>query len=360
MALLYDEAQEAIRREAQRIVAGATDKQRLLGLIDTPGEIDEELWRLVREQGWTALAVPEAHGGIGLGLTELGIVCEALGAAPAGVPFLTAAYGLVDGLLDSADGHQVSHWLPRLASGEAVGTVAFAEAWSPLPDRPNVLFRKGNLTGSKPGVTAGSRADCALVLASGEDGPVLVLAELAGLKRDPIASYDPTRCSADLHFAETPAILLGDAAKALEILAKMAVSSAHEQLGGAAALLHIARDYALTRKAFGQPIGAFQSVKHRIAELYGLVEIARANCLRAASLEGQEGFLRVAAAAKLSATEAYDTAARDCVQIHGAIGATWDQGLHLHMRRARSLAAEHGNSLFWEDILVEELTGVAP
>jgi len=115
--------------------------------------------------------------------------------------------------------------------------------------------------------------------------------------------------------------------------------------------------YVTERKAFGQPIGAFQSVKHRIAELYGLVEIARANCIHAAACAGTSEFTRAAAAARLSATEAYDTAARDTVQIHGGAGVTWESGLHLHMRRARSLAIEQGNMLFWEDLLAGELTG---
>lgn len=360
MALLYDDAQQAIQREAGRIVGAATDKQTLLGLLEAPGTIDEALWRTAREQGWTALAVPEEHGGIGLGLIEFGIVCQALGAAPSGVPFLTGSYGVVQSLLAGADGAVRDVWLPRLASGEITGAVAFAEPWSPLPAKPGVTFRNGRLSGRKPGVPCASRADCAIVLAEMDGAAVLVLADLAGLERPAIAGYDPSRCNADLHFAGTPATLLCGGAVARDILARLAVASAHEQLGGAEALLYMARDYALARNAFGQPIGAFQSVKHRIAELYGLVEIARANCIRAAALEGQPGFVRAAAAAKLSATDAYDTAARDCVQIHGAIGATWDQGLHLHMRRARSLAVEHGNSLFWEDILVEELTGVAP
>jgi acyl-CoA dehydrogenase len=123
--------------------------------------------------------------------------------------------------------------------------------------------------------------------------------------------------------------------------------------------MEIARDYAVTRKAFGQPIGAFQSIKHRIAELYGLIELARANCIHAASREGAADFITAAAAARLSATEAYDTAARDCVQIHGGIGVTWEIGLHLHMRRARTLALEQGSSFFWEDVLVNRLAGEA-
>jgi len=144
---------------------------------------------------------------------------------------------------------------------------------------------------------------------------------------------------------------------ALDVLARMAVVTAHEQVGGAEVLMQVARDYAVTRKAFGQPIGMFQSIKHRIAEMYGLVEIARANCIHAAAQEGTDEFLLAAADARISATEAYDTNARDCIQIHGGIGVTWELGLHLHMRRARSLAVEGGNLLFWEDVLVNELTG---
>jgi acyl-CoA dehydrogenase len=135
------------------------------------------------------------------------------------------------------------------------------------------------------------------------------------------------------------------------------VVTALEQVGGAEALLAIARDYAVTRKAFGQPIGAFQSIKHRIAEMYGMVEIARANCIHAAASEGTDEFLTAAADARISATEAYDTNSRDCIQIHGGIGVTWELGLHLHMRRARSLAVEQGNLAFWEDLLVDRLTG---
>ncbi|MEZ5683250.1 MAG: acyl-CoA dehydrogenase family protein [Novosphingobium sp.] len=185
--------------------------------------------------------------------------------------------------------------------------------------------------------------------------------ELAGAGRNPISSYDNSRLYADLEFSGTPATVLAEGAAArslaLDVLARMAVVTAHEQVGAAEALLHIARDYAVTRKAFGQQIGAFQSIKHRIAEMYGLVEIARANCIHAAASEGGENFIVAAADARISATEAYDTNARDCVQIHGGIGVTWELGLHLHMRRARSLAVETGSLYFWEDLLVSRLAG---
>ncbi|MBW8754701.1 MAG: acyl-CoA/acyl-ACP dehydrogenase [Sphingomonadales bacterium] len=361
MSIVYDEEQQAIASESRRVLDVRTDKARLLGLLQRTGDFDRPFWDTAVEQGWAALAVPEAQGGLGLGLIELGLVAQAAGAATAGAPFLTTNYGATRALLAGGDADLQGQWLPKLASGEAVAAVAFAEGNTPLPPRPGCVFAGGYLSGAKPGVTAGLTADLAIVWCHHDGEPALVLVELADASRQAVDSFDNGRLFADLTFARAPARLLieGDAARAaaLDILARMAVVTAHEQLGGAEALLLIARDYANQRKAFGQPIGAFQSVKHRIAELYGLVEIARANCIHAAAREGQSDFLKAAAAARLSATEAYDTAARDTVQIHGGAGVTWESGLHLHMRRARSLAIEQGNMLFWEDLLVDQLTG---
>lgn len=363
MSVLYDEGQRAIESEARRILAARTDKARLLGLLEHTGGWDSQFWQTAVEQGWTAIAVPVEFGGLGLGLIELGIVAQASGLATAGAPFLAPGHGAVRALLAANDPGQAALWLPRISAGEVTAAIAFAEANSQLPASPALHFANGRLTGCKRGVCAGLFADIGVAWALHEGRPALVLVELAGVERRAIHSFDNSRGHADLVFEDAPATLLleGEAAHAAahEVVAHMAVVAAHEQLGGAEALLFIARDYALTRKAFGQPIGAFQSVKHRIAELYGLVEIARANCIHAAAREGQSDFLEAAAAARLSATEAYDTAARDCVQIHGGIGVTWETGLHLHTRRARSLAIECGNMFFWEDFLCERLTGVA-
>jgi len=363
MSILYDEGQQAIASESRRVLDARTAKDRLLKLLEAQGEWDQPFWDTAIEQGWTALTIPEEYGGLGLGLVELGLVAQASGAATAGAPFLTAGYGAAQAVLGGSDAAAKALWLPALASGEAKGTIAFAEGSSPLPPQPVSQFAHGMLSGLKPGVTAGQVADFAVVWANHKDQPVLVLVDLTEATRSPISGYDNSRLYADLSFDRAPATLLaeGAAAKALalDVLARMAVVTAHEQVGGADALLYIARDYAVTRKAFGQQIGAFQSIKHRISEMYGLVEIARANCIHAAASEGQDNFLLAAADARITGTEAYDTCSRDCVQVHGGIGVTWEQGLHLHMRRARSLAIETGNLYFWEDLLVEQLTGVA-
>ena len=363
MSILYDEGQQAIATESRRVVEARSDKARLLALLERTGAYDENFWRTAVEQGWTALAIPEEHGGLGLSLVELGIVAQAIGGALAGAPFLTANDAVASALLAADNDAVKAEWLPRLASGEAIAAVALAEANTPLPPRPVARLTADGVTGEKPGVAGGVHAHVALAWALDDGEPALVLAELDQAERAVIDGFDNSRGYADLRFAGAPAEVIARGAEAVglarRVLARMAVVTAHEQVGGAEALLHIARDYAVTRKAFGQPIGAFQSVKHRIAELYGLVEIARANCIHAAACEGTPDFLKAAAAARLSATEAYDTAARDTVQIHGGIGVTWEAGLHLHMRRARSLAIEQGNMLFWEDLLVDELAGAA-
>ena len=361
MSILYDEGQQAIASESRRVVEARSDMARALALLETVGAYDHTFWQTAIEQGWTGLAIPEEFGGLGLSLIELGIVAQACGGAISGAPFLTANDGAAQALLGGDNEALKAEWLPRLASGEVIAAVAFAEGQAPLTSRPVTRLTAAGLAGDKPGVTGAAHARIAVVWALHEGEPTLVLCDLAEVSHTVIAGFDNSRGYADLTFAATPArvIAQGDRATALarEVLARMAVVTAHEQVGGAEALMTIARDYALTRKAFGQPIGAFQSVKHRIAELYGLVEIARANCIHAASREGEPDFIKTAAAARLSATEAYDTAARDCIQIHGGIGVTWETGLHLHMRRARSLAIEQGNMLFWEDLLAEQLTG---
>lgn len=359
MSMLYDDGQLAIATEARRVLAARTSKERLLGLLEQTGMFDQTFWATAVEQGWTALAIPEEHGGLGLGLIELGLIAQACGGATAGAPFLTTGYGAARALI-AAD---ATVWLPRLASGEITAAIALAEGNAPLPAEPATRFAGGKLSGTKPAAIGGLTADIALVWASSDNGPVLALAELGRVARTAVNSFDNTRLFADLSFDETPATLLAEGAAAkslgLDVLARLAVVTAHEQVGGAEALLQIARDFALTRKAFGQPIGAFQAIKHRIAEMYGLIEIARANCIHAAAREGQDDFLLSAADARISATEAYETCARDCVQIHGGIGVTWELGLHLHMRRARCLAVEQGNFSFWEDLLVDQLVGEA-
>jgi acyl-CoA dehydrogenase len=357
MSLLYDEGQKAIAEESRRVLEARVQVEHLLPLLEKQGEYHAAFWDTAKEQGWTALALPEAYGGLDLTLVELGLIAFQAGRTVSGAPFLTSSFGAARAILDYGSETLKNEWLPTLASGDAIGAIAFAEAQEAVPPSPAVTFKDGKLNGTKPAVSAGLNADVAIVLASDGGTPVLVVANLEGVERRVFNTFDNSRCTADLVFSDTPATLLATGDKALHILALQSVVTAHEQTGGAEVLMERARDYANTRKAFGQAIGGFQSVKHRIAEMYGLVELARAGALHAATREGNSDFIKAAAAARIQATEAYDTAARDCVQVHGGIGVTWEAGLHLHMRRTRTLAIEQGNMLFWEDVLVDQLTG---
>lgn len=361
MSLLYDEGQLAIATESRRILEARMSDESLLPLLDRQGAYHAVFWDMAREQGWTALAIPEDFGGLGLGLVELGLIAHQAGRSLAGAPFLTSSYGAARAILDHGSDALRSEWLPRLAAGEAIGTVAFGEDQDVLSAA--MTFANGAVTGAKSGVTAALHADIAIVLAQEAGEAVLAVAPLGGVERQGFDSFDNSRCSADLVFSAAPVTVIarGDDAHraALEILALQAVVTAHEQTGGAEVLMERARDYANTRRAFGQTIGSFQSVKHRIAEMYALVELARAGAIHAATREGHGDFIAAAASARIQATEAYDSCARDAIQVHGGIGVTWEAALHLHMRRARSLAIEQGNLMFWEDILVERLVGEA-
>ncbi|MGH6633888.1 MAG: acyl-CoA dehydrogenase family protein, partial [Sphingopyxis sp.] len=298
MTILYDEGQQAIATESRRVLEARVGKDALLPLLETVGEYHRPFWDTAKEQGWTALALPEADGGLGLGLIELGLIAHQAGRSISGAPFLTSNFGAAKAIELFGSDAQKARWLPGLASGEAIGAIAFAAGPDILPARPDVTFTEDRLDGHMRGVSAGLAADVAIVFANGPDMPVLALVDLAGAQRSAVPSFDNSRLIADLDFSGVPAepFAVGNMARdaALHILALQSVVTAHEQTGGAEALMEIARDYALTRRAFGQPIGAFQSVKHRIAELYGLVELARAKCIHAAAREGSPDVITAA------------------------------------------------------------------
>ncbi len=361
MSFFYDETQTQIGEQAARVLKAAYSAHRLRVLLEQKGDWDQSFWGLCQSQGWTGITLPEEYGGSGLGLIELGLIADACGRVAIGAPFLGTSFGLSEAILRWGTADQKSKWLPQLASGDVIGAIAFAEAGSALPPKPSLVLADGRLHGTKPAVPGAGGAQIAAVHATDVQGEVTIaLVELgvARVTRTLLDTFDNSRCSADLVFDGAPAIKLAtpnglDAA--LHITRLQAVLTAHEQVGGAQVLLEMTRDFANQRMAFGQRIGVFQAVKHRLAEAYILIEMARANAMTAAAAAGSPGFARAAAAARISATEAYDTVARDAVQLHGGIGVTWEADLHLHLRRARTLALEHGSLLFWEDELVSNL-----
>ena len=359
MSILLNESQQQIADEALRQLDAQFNAEHLKTLLDREGHYDERFWATCGEQGWTGIGIPEEYGGLGMGVLELGLIAEACGSVACGAPFLTTSFGAAQAVLMCGDEVTRQEWLPGLAAGDVIGTVAFGEGRDFAPAIPSVRFAEGRLTGLKEAVTGGAAADVAIVLASGDNGPELVLVSLNGLARAPLPTFDNSRNAANQRFDGTPAIPLSGSGNghedALEIMRRQSVVTAFEQVGGAQRCLTLEREYAMSRRAFGQVLASFQSIKHRIAENYILVEMARANAINAAASFGTSSFAKAAAAARLSATEAYDTVSRDATQTHGGLGTTWEADLHLHQRRSRTLAIEQGNQMFWEDRLVETL-----
>jgi acyl-CoA dehydrogenase len=357
MPHLYTDEQRQIRVEARRLLEESYSGERLKTFLTTQGQYDGDFWRACRDMGWTAIVVPEAYGGLGLGAIELGIIAEECGRVACGAPFLITSLAVCEAVRLWGDEALKQDVLPRIAAGELVGAFAFAEmAGETLPAAPRVEFRDGRLYGAKISVVAGAAADIAVVPAA--DGLCLADLREIGVERTIVETFDNSRCAADLHFDGLPATRLdAPSGAAALLLDRLAVITAFEQVGGAESCMERARDYANERQAFGQPIGKFQAIKHRIAEMYVANELARGNALRAAiDLAGDAADLPLhAAAARLSAIAAYEFASREAIQIHGAIGVTWEHDLHLHYRRSRTLALELGSNMMWEDTLVDAL-----
>jgi alkylation response protein AidB-like acyl-CoA dehydrogenase len=330
---------------------------------------DAALWSATAELGWQGAVLPEEHGGAGFGYLELALIAEEVGRALAPIPFGSSVYLASESVrLYGSDAQQKS-WLPRFASGERIGTLAVAERLGrPTPESIGACWRRGQLEGTKLAVPDGAAANCAVVVARSDEGPSLVLVELdgPGVRREASRTIDPSRANALLRFDGAPAELLGRPGQGWAMLERLlhraAVLQAFEQLGGAQRALELTRDYTLGRYAFGRPVASFQALKHRMADVYTAIELARSNAYFGAwALENDAPELGEAAcSARVSALDAYELAARELIQMHGGVGYTWAFDCHLFYRRAKWLASSLGVAADWKDRLVTHLTGGAP
>lgn len=330
-----------------------------------------DLYQGLAEMGVLGVAIPEAYGGVGLSHLELCLAAEELGRALAPVPVASSIYLAAEFLLQAGSEAQKKAWLPRLASGEAVGTFAFVEGQGRMtPDKVAAAVRDGRLSGAKSPVPDGDIADLAIVAARsgagrGEQAISLFLVDLngPGVTRETLASIDPTRSQARLAFEGAPAERLGGEGEgwaiASQVMDRAAILMAFEQVGGADRALSMARDYALDRMAFGRQIGSFQAIKHMLADMYVSATLARSNCYYGAwALASGSSELPVAAAtARVSATQAFQHCAKNNIQVHGGMGFTWAFDCHLFYRRSNALALALGSLSTWEDLLISRLQG---
>lgn len=357
----FSEEQNLLREQALGFLQENCSLATVRAILDGDAAYDEALWKKMAELGWAATIIPEQHGGIGLSHLELCVIAEELGRAVAPVPFSSSVYLATEALLLVGSEAQRQRWLPKLASGEAIGTLALAEGAGQLqPAKLATTAANGRLAGVKLPVADGDVADFAVVVAAADsgDGASLYLAELGDVERRSIATLDPTRSHARIAFENAEAEPLGNAGEGWRtvqrLLDRAAVLFAWEQVGGAAAALEMAKEYALGRYAFGRPIASYQAIKHKLAHAYVKNTLARSNCYYGAwALDADAAELPLAAAtARVSATQAYYYASKENIQTHGGMGFTWEFDCQFHYRRAKLLSVNIGSEATWQDKLI--------
>lgn len=365
----FSDEQKQLRDEARRYLAEKCPPKAVRAVLEGSAPYDRELWQGLAGMGFLGVAIPEQYGGTGAGYLELCVIAEEIGRALAPVPFASTVYLAAEALLLAGSEAQKQRWLPRIAAGQAIGTLALFEGvGNPSPQAVRTMLRQGRLDGRKLPVPDGGIADFAIVAArtgnSGREDDIALC--LVDLKADGVAvtslkSIDGAHDQAEILFNSAAAEALGAPDEGWSILMRLldraAVLTAFEQIGGADRALEMGRDYALDRIAFGRPIGSFQAIKHMLADMYVSATLARSNSYYGAwalSTDAPE-LPEAAAAARVSTTQAFQHCAKNNIQVHGGMGFTWEFDCHLYYRRANALALVLGSQSYWEDRLIDQM-----
>lgn len=361
----FSDAAREIGAEARKLLEGRDARGGARKVLNGAAPCDRELWSLVAGLGWLGAATPEADGGWGGDHEALCLVAEEIGRAGAALPFSSSVYCAIPALQQYGSAAQKKQWLPDLLAGKSIGTLCLAEGRGDPQQVPvQASVSDGRLSGLKWPVPDGVLADLGIVVANGPEGIGLYLVRLdgPGVTRRRLESIDPTREIAHIEFEDAPAERLAAAPPGWQaadrLLNQAAVLMAFEQVGGAQACLDMAVEYARNRYAFGRPIGSLQAIKHKLADIYVAVELARSNAYFAAwALSNNAPELPLAAAtARVSAGDAFHLAAKENIQTHGGFGVTWDADCHLYLRRAEWLTLVAGSNRAWKDRIMAELT----
>tara|TARA_R110000787_G_scaffold9090_1_gene31887 strand:- start:14898 stop:16022 length:1125 start_codon:yes stop_codon:yes gene_type:complete len=362
----FSDEQKQLRDQVRRFLGEKCSPTAVRRILEGPDAFDRDLYTGLAELGVLGAAIPEEYGGVGLGDLELCVIAEELGRVLAPVPVSSSIYLAAEFLLMSGSEAQKAYWLPKLSSGEAIGTFAFNEGQGRMtPNKVEARVEGGMITGTKVPVAGGSIADFAIVAARDESDDVsLYIVELdsGGVSRDVLESIDPTRDQARITFSGCPAELLGAKGDgwhiASVVMDRAAILLAFEQLGGADRAMEMARDYALERIAFGRQIGSFQAIKHMLADMYVSATLARSNCYYGAwaLVSGTSERPVAAATARVSATTAFQQCSKNNIQVHGGMGFTWAFDCHLYYRRSNALSLALGGLSTWESLLIERMS----
>ena len=365
----FSDDQKMLKDQAHKFLSEKCTTKTVRAVFEGAGHHDAALWKQIGEMGWTGTAIPENYGGLGLGYLELCVIAEEMGRALAPVPFSSTVYLFAEALLIAGSEEQKKKYLPKVASGEIIGTFARAEGpGAVLPKNIKTTLKGGKLSGKKIAVVDGPIADYVVVLARasdepGERGLQLALVDLkgAGVTRTTCETLDASRGHSDIVFDNAACEPLGKVGEGWSdtgrVLDRAAILMAFEQVGGSDVCLAMAKDYALNRYAFGRPIASFQAIKHKLADMYVGNELARSNAYYGAWAlsTGARELPLAAASARVSATQAFDYASKENIQTHGGMGFTWAVDCHFYYKRSKELGLALGPQRAWKDKLVTEL-----
>ena len=343
------EEQRALRSAVADVMARHSSEAQVRTLMATDTGLDPKVWHELAAMGLTGLLIGEEHSGAGAGPVEMGIAMEEMGRTLLVSPFLSTAVLVPSLVAEAGDAAECAAVLPRIAAGELIASVAFAEDDSArLP--PTIATSAGaigdawHLTGYKHFVLDGQSAELFYVLAATDAGPAVfaVDAGATGLDMTPLTTVDLTRKQCRLQFVDTPARLIGRLGTGVEVftaaLDRAALALVSEQAGGARRAVDMATEYAKTRYQFGRAIGSFQAVKHMCADMLLEAESALSAARFVAGSFAARPPSRVAdlALAQAYCSDAFVFVAATNIQVHGGIGFTWEHPAHLYLRRARS------------------------
>ena len=369
MNFAFDEEQEELRTTIRRFLDEKSPSTEVRRLMDCAEGYDAAVWQQMADQlGMQGLAIPEEYGGSGFTNVELGIVLEEMGRALLCAPYFATVVLAANTILHSADDASKKTLLPGIASGETIATLAVTEdngRWDEegITARATPSGAGYTIDGHKMFVLDGHTADL-IVVAARDGGRVslfTVASDAPGLTRRSLLTMDQTRKQARLEFAGTPAKLLGSAGAGWETLSRVldlaAVALAAEQVGGAQKVLEMSVEYAKVRVQFGRPIGSFQAIKHKCADMLLEVESARSAAYYAmwAAADRSDELPAVASLAKAYCSDAYFHAAAENIQIHGGIGFTWQHDAHLYYKRAKSSELLFGDPTYHRELLAQRI-----
>jgi alkylation response protein AidB-like acyl-CoA dehydrogenase len=369
MNFAFSEEQEELRKSVRKFLEQKSDSPEVRRLMETEEGYDPDVWSQMAQQlGLQGLAIPEEYGGSGYSYVELIVVLEEMGRALLPAPYFSTVALAANAILASGDDSAKKELLPGIASGETIATLAFTED-SGRWDEEGIQMeatKSGDgytLTGSKMFVIDGHTANLLIVAARTPAGISLfaVDGDASGLTRTSLQTMDQTRKQAKVDFANTPARLIGTEGGGGQALNKTldlaAVALAAEQVGGAQKVLEMAVEYAKVRVQFGRPIGSFQAIKHKCADMLLEVESAKSAAYYAgwAAAEDSDELPVVASLAKAYCSDAYFHAAAENIQIHGGIGFTWEHDAHLYFKRAKSSELLLGDPTYHRELLAQRI-----